>query len=432
MLDRRDFLRGLTALAAAPLGTVAEAAPTPSPPRQSGPIPQWPADDDPHYWTRLRRQFALRDDEVFFNTATLGSPPRIVLETVANSMHELSATIAEWDYKPDRPNWFTGYYPEDRIREKVARLVGADPHEIALIQNATMGMNFVAMGLDLEPGDEVIQTDQEHVGAKSCWELLRIRRGVTWKTLKLPVPASDPQEMVERVRSAITEKTRVIAWPHVTSSLGTVMPVAEICALARERGIFTVVDGAQAVGQIHVDVQALGCDGYFSSPHKWLLAPAGNGFLYLRKDSANKIWTTLASGEWANKEDPGYRLQQRGTGNLSLLLGLEAAIDFHHRVGHERWIDRIKQLGDYLRGGLAKIEGVKIASSTHPAMCAGMTTWRLDGHPPYDMVDEIWKRARIRPRAVSGEWGIRTSTCVYNSETEIDRLLAVTRDIAKG
>jgi len=430
MSDRRLFLRTLSAIGLAPFVPLGSLASPTEAARASA--PPWPRDDDPHYWRQLRRQFLLRDDEVFFNTATLGSPPQVVVETVARTMREQAATIAEWDYKPDRPNWFTGYYAENPIRRKVAGLVNAEVEEVALVQNATMGMNFVALGLDLEPGDEVIQTDQEHVGAKSCWELLQKRHAVAWSTVKLPVPAQDPQQVVDLVRSAITPRTRVIAWPHVTSSLGTVMPVREICTLARERGIFTVLDGAQAVGQIPVDVKAIGCDAYFSSPHKWLLAPAGNGFLYLRRDVASRVWTTLASGEWANDKDPGLRLQQRGTGNLSLLLGLEAAIDFHQRVGPERWTARIKQLGDYLRAGLRRIEGVKIHSSIHPEMSAGITTWRLEGHPPYEMVDEIWKRARIRPRAVSQEWGIRTSTCVYNSEQEIDRLLETTRAVAKG
>jgi selenocysteine lyase/cysteine desulfurase len=295
-----------------------------------------------------------------------------------------------------------------------------------------MGMNFIAAGLDLAAGDEILQTDQEHVGAKSCWELLQKRRGVVWKTLALPVPATDPAAIVALVESNLTPRTRVIAWPHITSALGTVMPVREICALARARGVFTVIDGAQAIGQIPVDLKAIGCDAYFGSPHKWLLAPAGNGFLWVRRDTADKVWTTLASGEWANAKDPGLRLQQRGTGNLSLLLGLEAAIDFHQRVGPERWFARIKQLGDRLRARLAATPGAVVSSSTHPEMCAGMTTWKLEGHPPYAMVDEIWKRARIRPRAVSDLWGMRTSTMIYNNEREIDRLVETAREVAAG
>jgi selenocysteine lyase/cysteine desulfurase len=169
-------------------------------------------------------------------------------------------------------------------------------------------------------------------------------------------------------------------------------------------------------------------DAYWS-PHKWLLAPAGNGFLSVRRSAAGRVWTTLASGEWANEKDPGLRLQQRGTGSMSLLAGLDAAIDFHLRVGPERWFARIRQLGDHLRSRLRETPGATIASSTHPAMCAGMTTWKLGGHPPYAMVDRIWERERIRPRAVSDVWGIRTSTMIYNSERDIDRLIAAAQAV---
>jgi selenocysteine lyase/cysteine desulfurase len=422
---RRGFLGTLAAACAVPALAGRQSAP-------GSPAPAWPAADDPDYWAALRGQFHLRDDEVFLNTATLGSSPRVVLDAVAASMRDLAGTIAEWDYKPDRPNWFTGYSAERPLRERLARVIHAEAEEVALTQNATMGTNFVALGLDLEAGDEILQTDQEHVGAKSAWEQLQKRRAVVWRTVKLPVPANDPAEIVALVEAAITPRTRVIAWPHVTSALGTIQPVAEICALARSREIFTVIDGAQAIGQIPVDVRAIGCDAYFGSPHKWLLAPAGNGFFYVRRAAADRLWTTLASGEWANAADPGLRLQQRGTGNLSLLVGLDAAIGFFERVGAERWFARIKQLGDHLRARLAETPGAVVASSTHPRMCAGMTTWKLAGHAPHAMVDAIWERARIRPRAVSEEWGIRTSTTIYNSESEIERLLAAALEVAQA
>ena len=431
MLSRREFIRSLTLAAAAPTlapaGEVAAAATPAAPPTPHG----WPADHDPQYWPKLRKQFDLRDDEVFFNTSTLGSPPRAVTDAVATSMRRLSATLAEWSYQHDQPNWISGYSGEEPIRAKLAGLIHAEPSEVALTQNATMGLSFVAMGLDLESGDEIIQTDQEHVGAKSCWEALKKRHGIVWKTVALPVPMNDPDEIVRLVEAAITPKTRVIAWPHITSQLGAVQPVREICALAQLHGVYTVIDGAQAIGQIPIDVHAIGCDAYVGSPHKWLLAPAGNGFLYLRQASANRVWTTLASGEWANEKDPGARLTQRGTGNLSLVQGLDAAMDFHLRVGPERWFARILELGNYLRARLADLPGVVVSSSTREGMCAGMTTWKLGDYPPYQMVDDIWRHARIRPRAVSPVWGIRTSTAIYNSEREIDRLLAAAREVAK-
>jgi selenocysteine lyase/cysteine desulfurase len=429
MLSRRGFIRSLTAIAAAPSVAIPGGEALAEP--RERPI-AWPADADPGYWAGIRKQFDLPADQAFLNTATIGASPRVVNDAVARNLRDLTRTVAEWGYKPDQPNWIAGYSAEDPLRRKLGALINAEAQELALIQNATMGMNFIAIGLDLEAGDEILQTDQEHVGARSCWEMLSKRHGVVWKSVKLPVPANDSEEIVRLVEASISSRTKVIAWPHITSALGTVEPIQAICGLAKSRGIFTAIDGAQAIGQIPVDVRRIDCDAYFGSPHKWLLAPAGNGFLYVRKSSANRVWTTLASGEWANEKDPGLRLQQRGTGSMPLLVGLDAALDFHLKVGPERWLARIKHLGDHLRARLRETPGVTIASSTHPAMCAGMTTWKLDGYAPYAMVDRIWERARIRPRAVSDVWGMRTSTMIYNSEAELDRLIAAALTVAKA
>jgi selenocysteine lyase/cysteine desulfurase len=425
MSSRRRFLQSLAGSAALPFLPLRSFAR----PLEITPSDDFPQAGDPRFWEKVRTQFYLREDEVFFNTGTLGSSPKPVIEAVANSMRTLAATIAEWDYKPDQPNWFTGYYTENPFREKLAKLINCDLDEIALTQNATMGMNIIAHGLDLRHGDEVIQTDQEHPGARCGYEVRVKRDGIVWKTVKMPVPANDPDEIVELVKAAITPATKVIAWPHIVSLFGTVMPVKKICALARERNLFTVIDGAQAVGHVKVDVRDIGCDAYFSSPHKWLLAPAGNGLLYVRKEVAPKIWTVLASSAWDDQKDPGYRMQQRGTGNLSLLVGLDASIDFFNRVGADRWIGRIKQLGDYLRSGLQKMEGVKIYSSTHPEMCAGITTWGVVGMTGEKMQDYFWEKGRLRPRSMGNDYGVRQSTCIYNNEQEIDRTLALAQEM---
>ncbi|MDQ7054659.1 MAG: hypothetical protein Q9P14_17890, partial [candidate division KSB1 bacterium] len=108
------------------------------------------------YWEFVREQFPQPKDEVFFNNGTLGAMPTPVVEKVVDSLQELTRTIARWDYRPNHPRWFTGYAPENEIREKMARIVHCDVEELALTQNATMGMNEIAMGLDLQPGDEVI------------------------------------------------------------------------------------------------------------------------------------------------------------------------------------------------------------------------------------------------------------------------------------
>lgn len=385
---------------------------------------EFPAPDDPAFWKKIRRLFPMPMDEAFFNTGTLGASPTVVIETVTEHMRRVAAAICEWDYKGD--DWISGYQAYRDIREKVAGLIHARTDEVALTENATMAMNFIANGMDLRAGDEVLTTDQEHSGGKSGWQLKQKRWGTVYREVVLPKPARTPDEVVVLFQEAITPRTKVITFSHILSPNGTILPVEEICAEASRRGIFTVIDGAQAVGQIKLDVLDMGCDAYYGSLHKWLLAPPGTGFLYVKKGRAKDIWTSLAGAQWDNHEDEGFRFTQRGTGSLSLLMGLNAALDFHEAVGPDRVYARIKSLGDYLRDGLKKIDRVEIYTSLHPVMCAGITSYNIVGLEPGQLMDELWKRRKIRIR------GVRQCTHIYNSEEEIDATLEVVRDLARS
>ncbi|UCG28316.1 MAG: aminotransferase class V-fold PLP-dependent enzyme [Bacteroidales bacterium] len=369
-------------------------------------------------------------DETYFNASTIGAQPKMVLDAVIHHLQYYAVNIAKTDWKEGGKELLTGYFPYFEIRRKLGKLKNADVNEISLTQNAHMGMNFISNGLELNAGDEIIMTDREHVGGKCGWELMAKRKGIVIRQIEIPVPANDPIEIIEKVESMITRRTRVIAVPHIVSAFGLILPVREICAIARERGIFTVIDGAQAIGHIPIDVKDIGCDAYYSSPHKWLLAPAGNGALYIRKEIVSEVWTTLASGQWDNHEDDGYRFTQRGTGNPAILAGLEAAIDFHNTIGNEKVTGRIKFLGDRLREGLRSIKNVEILSSIHPDMCAGVTTYRIKGITGRELQDELWKRGKLQPRAMGGDLGIRHSTHIFNTVEEIDRTLAIVNDLA--
>jgi len=144
----------------------------------------------------------------------------------------------------------------------------------------------------------------------------------------------------------------------------------------------------------------------------------------VREGVIDKVWTTLASSQWDNHEDNGYRLGQRGTGNPSLLVGFEAALDLHFDIGPQRVYDRIKELGDRLRRGLSGIEGVRIVTPTD-SMCAGLTTFKVDGVEDREVQNQLWKQGKIQPRALSEGRGIRYSTHIYNSEDEVDRTLRI-------
>ncbi len=422
-INRRDFIKA-AALAGIPLGLTSCAGQ-----KDYKHLPL-PATNDPDFWHKLRTQFPMPPDEAYCNTGTLGAPPTRVLNSMIEHMTKHAVEIAHCDWSDGGINLLSGYFPYIDLRSKIGKLIDADYKDIALTQNATMGMNYLANGLDLPEGAEIITTDQEHPGGIKGWLVQAKRRGTVLREVPIPVPAEKPQQIIDIFEKAIGPKTRLITFSHVTSVTGTILPAKELCRLAASKGLFCIVDGAQAIGHIPVDVQDIGCDAYFAGPHKWLLAPAGSGILYICKEKIDSVWTTLASSQWDNHKDNGYRLTQRGTGNPTILTGFEAALDFHFEIGPKRIYNRIKSLGDHLRNGLTQIPRTRILTSLHPEMNSGMTTFNVAQMDGKVLQDELWNRAKLQPRSQK-EKGVRYCTHIYNSFTEIDKALAIVADLAK-
>ncbi|HSJ24793.1 MAG TPA: aminotransferase class V-fold PLP-dependent enzyme [Longimicrobiales bacterium] len=390
-----------------------------------------PGRDSEPYWQAIRQQFLIPADEAFFNTGTLGSPPRPVMDAVASHMTHVARDIAHWDYHPDHEQYFTGYAPELGVREKLASLISADVDEVALTQNATVGMNMLANGLEMEPGDEAVVLRNAHPGGRCGWELREKRHGVRVVFVTLPSEVSEPAQLLALYEQATTPRTRAWAIPHLTSGQGAVLfPVDEMCRRARELGILSLVDGAQTLGHLHIDVRAMDCDAFYSSPHKWLLAPVGCGLLYIRRDAQPRFWTTLASTNWDNHDDGAYRFMQYGTGNLSLLVGLERAIDFHQAIGSEAVEARNITLTRRLREGLAGIPGVTIHSPSHPDMVTGTTIWSLAGVSGGELQDALWSAAKVRVRSSDG--GVRQCCHICTTMADVERSVQATRALAAG
>ena len=425
MVSRRNFLG--TFLAPAFLSAQSTAK-TEAASRSA--LPAWPQENDPAFWDWVRDQFYILPGEAFFNTGTLGATPRPVLERVIEDMRTLQATITRWDYTANTPNWISGYSPELPLREKLGKLVNAAGRDLALTQNATMGMNFVAQGIDLQRGDEVILTDREHPGGICGWQERAKRDGIVVKEVPIPTPANDPDQLVRLFAEAITARTRVLAFPHIISSTAVVMPAKRLTQLAHEHKCLSVIDGAQAIGQVKIDLQDIGCDAYFASPHKWLLAPAGNGMFYIRADQRDKFWTTLCSFAWDDHEDGMYRFMQYGTGNPSLLAGLDAALDFHFRLGPERVRQRIRSLADRLRTGLQQIPRSRISSPVHPELADATVVHRIEGIPAAKLEEQLWVEKRIRTRSQGDQLGVRQSCQIYNNEAQLDATLEVVRELS--
>ncbi len=422
MISRRKVIKslGLTALAIPALASSAQVAST-----------SMPLANDPEYWKKIRDQFMLSKDNVFFNPGTVGAMPRVVVDKMSEHLRHIAEHVSDWAYKDDNKEEFiSGYNNLMGIRTKVAALINCKPAEIAMTDNVTNGMSYLANGLTLQPEDEILTSNQEHSGGQSGFLLKEKRYGVVFKTVVVPKPIKNSQEAYDVIIKALTPKTKVLMLSHMISGSGAILPVKALCAEASRRGIFTILDGAQTVGQIAIDVRDIGCDAYAGCFHKWMGAPAGTGFMYVKADRMKEIWTTVASGRWDNHEDEGFRFTQRGTGNFPVLKGLEASLDFHAEIGAAKVYDRIKFLGLRLRSGLRKINKVKIFSPEEEAMCAGITVYNIQGMTGAALQEEFWTRGRMRPRASGAEFGVRHCTHIFNSEAEIDRALEIVRELA--
>jgi isopenicillin-N epimerase len=383
------------------------------------------------YWKGVRDQYMLSKDQVFFNPGTIGVMPRVVVERVTKHMNYIATNVADWAYKDDNAEKFiTGYQHLLFIRNKVARLLNCDAKEIALTDNTTHAMSYVAQGMDLKSGDEIITSNQEHGGGISSWRVREKRDGAVVKIVEIPKPIHSNEEVIDIIVKSFTPKTRVLMLSHIISGSGAILPAKEICAEAKKRGIFTVLDGAQTTGHINVDLKDIDCDVYVGCFHKWIGAPAGTGYMYVKPEYIKDIWTTVASYRWDNHEDEGFRFTQRGTGNYSMIEGLDAALDFYFKIGPDRAYERIKFLGDRLREGLRRINKVKIYSPEDNTMCAGITVYNIDGFTGTKLQDAYWEKAKMRPRASGDVFGVRHCTHIFNSPEEIDKALSIVKQLA--
>ncbi|MBP6774558.1 MAG: aminotransferase class V-fold PLP-dependent enzyme [Gemmatimonadaceae bacterium] len=427
--DRRQFLARLAASGAVAAGVV-PLLPVDAPAEWSPPFDPSTDETDEKVFAAARKQFLFPTSVTYCNTGTLGASPREVMTALVGGLQDLERELPDWPYFQADGEPLTGYQQLADFRREAGVFLNAPVDEIAFTQNATMGMSMLANGLDLARGDEVVTTDQEHSGGIGGWLLRGKRHGVVVTQIPMEAAfAKGPDAILQAFADAITPRTRVVMFSQITSGLGVRLPTKELCTLAHDRGALAIVDGAQAIGQIAVDVKALGCDAYVASPHKWLLAPKGTGILYITRALQPRVWNTLASGGFDDDTTGAFRFMHYGTGSLPVMHGLRAALRFINRIG----IDRIERwdtmLTARLRAGLATIPLARVASPPDARLAAGITTFSYNGQPGRELQNALWAR-KIRVRAQGGSRGVRLSAHLYVSPADIDRVVDVTASMA--
>jgi len=364
-------------------------------------------------------QYGFAPGLIYLNTASLGPTPRSVRDAMDAAWTELETNPVRMAYGDG------GVLAEtDLARAKVGALLGCGADELLLTRSTTDAMNIVAAATRLSEGDRVLTTDQEHEGGTYCWTKLGERRRVAIDVIPIAPADHDPAAILARFEAALRPGTRVISVSHVISATGHRMPVAEIAALARSRGVICVVDGAQAWGQIPLDVKAIGCHAYATTGHKWMMGPKGCGVLYLSPDAHEAIQPVqLEAG-------PRFVSNSTGVGCLPLAVGLGVAAEAMHKRGMEQVAAHNFALRNRAYYGLARL-GLKLASAPPgdpmgTALVAAYLPERLDSNVFRQAMHD---RHNVVVKMAEKRWfnGFRLSPHLFNTEDDIDRALAAIR-----
>lgn len=359
-------------------------------------------------WARVRDLFLIPRDRIYLNVGTLGAQPRPVVHAVIDATRRVAESV------PAGVNW-------EKIKQDTAQLLDCDAEGLAFPRNTTEAMNFIASGLDYRAGDHIVTTNHEHIGGLCCWQLVAARQQLELTQVPLAAAPTDPQQVFEQIRGALTPRTRVVSVSHVNFTTGFTMPVREIVQLCRERGIISVIDGAHPPGLMPVSMREINPDFYAGSPHKWLLAPQGIGLLWMKDEWRAKLWPSVASGDWDKKELGAQRFNHLGTMDESRYAGYEAALEFYQLLDPARVYARIEELRQRLFERLARIPGIQLATPRRNS--AGMVAFRLAHISALELQKKL-SAHNIRTRVI-GEYDygfMRLSPHVYNSVAELERV----------
>jgi isopenicillin-N epimerase len=378
--------------------------------------------------TTLRDDFLLDPEVVFLNHGSFGACPRPVFEEYQRWQREL-----EW-----QPVEFLGRRADDLLnaaRARLAAYVNVDPDCLVFVPNATSGLNIVARSFPLEPGDEVVGNTHEYGALDLTWEHVCRKAGATYKRQEIPAPLSDPAEIVEAIWSGVTPRTKVVFLSHITSPSALIFPVAEVCRRAREAGIFSMVDGAHAPGQIPLDLDALGADVYSGNCHKWLCAPKGSAFLHVRPEHQRWVEALIVSWGW-READASFvkRNQWQGTREIASFLSVPAAIDYQAAHDWPAVRARCHALASECRRRLSELTGLPPICPDSPDWFAQMIASPLPSLDGEELKRRLYDEFRIEvPLHGSDEGGrIRVSFQAYNSEADLDRLLEALTALGVG
>jgi selenocysteine lyase/cysteine desulfurase len=414
MITRRTFLRagtsGAVALAAFTNESLARVAAASARTRD---VSAADAAADESYWAEIQQAFTLDRTLINLNNGGCSPSPRVVHEAFKRYLDISNQAPVYHMWQILEPNI-------ESVRRRLAREFGCDAEEMAITRNASEALQIAQLGIDLKPGDEVVTTNQDYGRMLDTWDQRVRRDGITVKKISFPVPPPSMNDLADRLIGAIGPKTKVLHFCHITNLTGQIFPVKAICGAARAKGVKTIVDGAHAFAQFPYNGADLGCDYYGTSLHKWLLAPIGTGFLYVRRENIEGLWGLQPTG--AGRAKDIRKFEEIGTHPAANHNAIAEALTFHEAIGTERKAARLRYLRNRWAKRLSETGKFRIHTSMDPAQGCAICTVQVLNVPTDKAVQQLWDRWRIIATPINHPefTGIRVTPNVYTTLDEID------------
>jgi len=379
---------------------------------------------DEDFWLQVQQAFTLDRTLINLNNGGVSPSPRVVQEAMRRYL----------DYSNTAPAYTMWQILEpeiEAVRRRLAASFGCDPEEMAITRNASEALETVQLGIPLERGDEVLTTTQDYPRMLTTWHQRERREGIVVREITFPVPPPSQDDLAERIERAITPKTKVIHVCHITNLTGQIFPIKRIVQRARARGIEVIVDGAHAYAHFPFTRDDLDCDYYGTSLHKWLLAPHGTGFLYVRKAKIASVWPLMAAPPEMNGNI--RKFEEIGTHPAANHNAIAEALTFHEGIGAERKAARLRYLFQRWAKRLEHLPRVRILTPYDPAQSCGLASIAIDGMDPNKLVAYLWDTHRIIVTPiVHKEFScVRVTPNVYTTVAEIDRFGDVMEEVLR-
>lgn len=377
------------------------------------------------FWYYVQQSYTIAPNFINLNNGGVSPAPKVVAEAMKTN----------YDISNQGPSYFmwriidSGREP---LRKNLAQLAGCEAEEIAMHRNASEALETAIFGIELKAGDEVVLAKQDYPNMIGAWKQREKRENIKLVWINLDLPSEDDAYLVKKYTDAFTAKTKVVQVTHMINWIGQKMPVRKIADAAKKRNISVLVDGAHTFAQFQFSIPELNCDYFGTSLHKWLGAPIGTGFLYVRKEKIKETWPLFGAGE--KDEDNIRKFEHLGTRPFYIEEAVDKAIDFHDMIGGKRKEERLLYLKNYWMNKVKDVPGVRLHTSFKKDFGCAIGLVSVDGKKPGDLDSYLWDNYRIHTVGIVWEniSGVRITPNVYTSTKNLDRLVDGITAFAKG